>query len=159
MDIYRSPGEQQQALSDHPVFYSRSRLLTGVVIWSLAACIFAALTWSVRHKTMGMLFCGALVVIAVLLAVNCIRQLGRLQRPVLVFTQQGLRLDDGRLVPWEAITENRFIVQQYVGITTGRLIRIHTNRSDMPLLMLRAGAMAIGADEYLALCDRYGSAG
>ncbi|CAB3639817.1 MAG: hypothetical protein ACWGIK_19960 [Achromobacter pulmonis] len=155
MEIYSSTSHQAQTLADRPVYYSRNRLITGAVIWTVAALAFGAMAVRARDNLGGMAFFAAIAAIGVWLVIRCLMRAFGPAKPVITFTREGLRLTDGAVIPWHAINENTYVNQTYVGIPTARQIQLKTSLPDRKRVLVQAMALEISGDEYLALCDAY----
>lgn len=156
MEIYSSASQQEKTRQDRPVFYSRTRLIAGAVLWVVVAGVLAVLCIRAQDKNIGILIAGAFGLLAAWLAVKCIRQLGNIETPAFVVGHQGLTFENDMLIPWHNIVENIWVNQSYMGIPIGKQIQIKT---DLPKpkarVLRRATALQISGDEYLALCDAY----
>lgn len=155
MEIYSSASHQAQTLTDRPVYYSRNRLIAGAVIWTVAAVAFGVLATRARANIGGMAFFAAIAAIGVWLVIRCLLRAFGPAKPVITFTRDGLRLTDGAVIPWQAVNENTYVNQTYVGIPIGRQIQLKTSLPDRKRVLIPAMALEISGDEYLALCDAY----
>lgn len=155
MEIYSSASHQAQTLADRPVYYSRNRLIVGAVIWTVGAVVFGALAARTRGNLGGMAFFAAIAAIGVWLVIRCLTRAFGTARPVITFTRAGLQVTDGTVIPWDAINENTYVNQTYVGIPTARQIQLKTSLPNRKRVLIQAMALEISADEYLALCDAY----
>lgn len=155
MEIYSSASHQAQTLADRPVYYSRNRLIAGAVVWTVAAVAFGVLAARARANIGGMAFFAAIAAIGVWLVIRCLLRAFGPAKPVITFTRDGLRVTDGTVIPWQAVNENTYVNQTYVGIPIGRQIQLKTSLPDRKRVLIPAMALEISGDEYLALCDAY----
>jgi hypothetical protein len=156
MEIYSSAAQQEKNRQDRPVFYSRTRLVMGTVLWAVVTVVLAALCIRAQDKNIGILIAACFALLTAWLTVKCISTLRRIAQPALVVGHAGLTFENGMLIPWPNIVENIWVNQSYMGIPIGKQIQI---RTDLPKpkarVLRRAMALEITGDEYLALCDAY----
>jgi len=155
MEIYSSPNQQRQTQVDRPVFASRPRLVLGAVVWVILTCLFCALGWFMREKTGGMILMGILAAFGLWMIYKCLAGLTRPGTPILIFTQAGLKLENGSLLPWDVIRECTYKIGSYGPIPTSRIIEIKTTLPKKPVVLIGATTLQLGADEFLALWDAY----
>lgn len=155
MEIYSSTAQQSQTLADRPVYFSRNRLIAGAVIWTVGALVFGFLAARSRDSMGALAFFAAIAAIGVWLVVKCLTRAFGPATPVITFTRGGLKITDGTVIPWDAINENTYVNQSYVGIPTARQIQLKTSLPNKKRVMIQAMALEINGDEYLALCDAY----
>ncbi|MFM9921984.1 hypothetical protein VLK31_03235 [Variovorax sp. H27-G14] len=156
MEIYSSAAQQDKTRQDRPVFYSRSRLIGGTVLWAVVTVVLAVLCIRAQDKNIGILIAACFALLTAWLTFKCFNTLRNIDKPAFVIGHQGLTLENGMLLPWGNITENTWVNQSYVGIPISKQIQI---RTDLPKpkarVLRRATALEISGDEYLALCDAY----
>lgn len=155
MEIYSSNAQQSQTLADRPVYFSRNRLIAGAVIWTVAAVVFGTLAARSRDSIGALAFFAAIAAIGVWLVIKCVKRAFGPATPVITFTRDGLKITDGTVIPWDAIDENTYVNQSYVGIPTARQIQLKTSLPNRKRVLIQAMALEINGDEYLALCDAY----
>ncbi|ATB50336.1 hypothetical protein [Corallococcus macrosporus] len=155
MEIYSSSQNKQRTQKPREVYYSRTKLILGTLIWTVASGLFGILTSRLTNSPGVMLVCGAITLCMVWMLYGCIRGLGRLDKPALIIGRDGLRFDDGLLIEWADMTENTYYSQSYMGIPTLKLIQVKTTLDKPKVKKLRAAALDIDSDEYLELCDAY----
>ncbi|AKQ63730.1 hypothetical protein A176_000642 [Myxococcus hansupus] len=155
MEIYSSAQNRQKAQKPREIYYSRTKLIVGAVIWTLASTFFGALTLRLLGQTGAMALCGFLTACMVWMLVGCIRGLTSLDKPALIIGREGIRFADGLLIAWEDMQENMYYSQSYMGIPTLKLIQIKTTLKKPKVKKMRAAALDIDSDEYLELCDAY----
>ncbi len=156
MEIYSSAAQQDKTRQDRPVFYSRSRLIGGTVLWAVVTVVLAVLCIRAQDKNIGILIAACFALLTAWLTFKCFNTLRNIDKPAFVIGHQGLTFENGMLLPWGNITENTWVNQSYVGIPISKQIQI---RTDLPKpkarVLRRATALEISGDEYLALCDAY----
>jgi hypothetical protein len=156
MEIYSSAAQQEKTRQDRPVFYSRTRLVMGTVLWAVVTVVLAVLCIRAQDKNIGILIAACFALLTAWLTVKCISTLRRIAQPALVVGHAGLTFENGMLIAWSNIVENIWVNQSYMGIPIGKQIQI---RTDLPKpkarVLRRAMALEITGDEYLALCDAY----
>jgi len=157
MEIHSSAQSRAKAEKPRQIFYSRTRLIIGGVIWSAATALFGGLTYKGLPDTTVLLIGGIFTLLAAWMLFNCIRGLGRVDKPVLVISRQGIQFDDGVLIHWEHVRENTYLDQSYMGIPVFRAIEVKTTLPKPKRKHVRVSALEIGGDEYLELCSRYSS--
>ncbi|MFP2964365.1 hypothetical protein ACLEPN_43360 [Myxococcus sp. 1LA] len=155
MEIYSSSQNKQRTQKPREVYYSRTKLIIGTIIWTVASAGCGVLTFRLANSPGAMLLCGAVNLCMVWMLYGCIRGLGRLDKPALVIGRDGLRFEDGQLIEWADITENVYYSQSYMGIPTLKLIQVKTTLDKPKMKKMRAAALDIDSDEYLELCDAY----
>ncbi|RKH38263.1 hypothetical protein D7X55_34160 [Corallococcus sp. AB049A] len=159
MEIYRSPQSRKQAEKPRAIYYSRGKLIAGVVIWVLATLGFGALTVHALPVSNLWVAIALITLCAAWMLFNCIRGLGRLDRPVLLIGRDGIRFPDGVLIGWGDMKENVYYAQSYMGIPILKMVRIKTTLAKPRVKKLRVAALAMDSDEYMALCDSYSQGG
>ncbi|MGJ7574467.1 hypothetical protein ACSFBX_28305 [Variovorax sp. RB2P76] len=156
MEIYSSAAQQEKTRQDRPVFYSRSRLIGGTVLWGVVTLVLAVLCIRAQDKNIGILIAACFALLTAWLTFKCFNTLRNIATPAFVVGHQGLTFENGMMLPWSNIVENTWVNQSYVGIPISRQIQI---RTDLPKpkarVLRRATALEISGDEYLALCDAY----
>ncbi|MCP3102412.1 hypothetical protein LZ198_26420 [Myxococcus sp. K15C18031901] len=155
MEIYSSAQSKTKAEKPRQIFYSRTRLILGVIIWILASAFFGTLTSRAGSATGAMAAGAVFTLLALWMLYNCIRGLTRLDKPVLVISREGIQFDDGVLIHWEDMTANTYLDQSYVGIPVYRAIEIKTTLAKPKRKHVRVSALEVGSDEYLEICDHY----
>ncbi|WP_199738539.1 hypothetical protein [Corallococcus sp. CA054B] len=90
---------------------------------------------------------------------NCIRALGKLDRPVRLIGRDGIRFPDGVLIAWGDMEENVYYAQSYMGLPILKMVQIKTTLAKPRVKKLRVAALAMDSDEYMALCDSYSQGG
>ena len=156
MEIYSSAAQQEKTRQDRPVFYSRSRLVSGTVLWAVVTVVLAVLCIRAQDKNVGILIAACFALLTAWLTFKCFNTLRNIGTPAFVVGHQGLTFENGMLLPWSNILENTWVNQSYMGIPISKQIQI---RTDLPKpqarVLRRAMALEISGDEYLALCDAY----
>ncbi|RKH67349.1 hypothetical protein [Corallococcus aberystwythensis] len=155
MEIYRSPQSKKQAEQPRAIYYSRARLIAGVVIWTLATVFFGVLTWKSLSKSNVWIFVALITLASAWMFFNCVRGLGKLDTPVLLIGRDGIRFPDGVLIAWEDMQENLYLDQSYMGLPVMKMVQIKTTLAKPRVKKMRVSALAMDSDEYLALCDSY----
>ncbi|WIG92962.1 hypothetical protein [Myxococcus sp. SDU36] len=155
MEIYSSSQNKQKTQKPREVYYSRTKLIIGAVIWTLATAFFGALTSRLTDSLGIMALCGAITLCMLWMLYGCIRPLGNLDKPALIIGRDGIRFEDGLLIEWADMTENTYVSQSYMGIPTIKLIQIKTTLEKPKVKKMRVAALDIDSDEYLELCDTY----
>ncbi|WP_223643482.1 hypothetical protein [Corallococcus sp. EGB] len=155
MEIYRSPQSKKQAEKPRAIYYSRGKLIAGVVIWILATGLFGVLT--VRSLPVSNIWIAvALITLAsAWMLFNCIRGLGKLDTPVLLIGRDGIRFPDGVLIGWGDMEENVYYSQSYMGLPILKMVQIKTTLEKPRVKKMRVSALAMDSDEYLSICDSY----
>lgn len=155
MEIYSSAQRKQKAVQPRAIYYSRTKLILGTIIWSVALACFGLFTYRFRSEPLALAL-GALVTFgAARMLFYCIKPLGSLDTPALLIGRDGIRFDDGLLIGWNDIRENTYLSQSYMGIPTLKLIEIKTTLPRPKVKRLRVAALQLDSDEYLELCDSY----
>ncbi|NRD44720.1 hypothetical protein D7Y27_03645 [Corallococcus sp. AB004] len=159
MEIYRSPQSKKQAEKPRAIYYSRGKLIAGVVIWIVATGLFGVLT--VRALPVSNIWIAvALITLAsAWMLFNCIRGLGKLDSPVLLIGRDGIRFPDGVLIAWGDMEENVYLDQSYMGLPVMKMVQIKTTLAKPRVKKMRVSALAMDSDEYMALCDSYSQGG
>ncbi|CAM4527025.1 hypothetical protein HRD49_37580 [Corallococcus exiguus] len=159
MEIYRSPQSKKQAEKPRAIYYSRGKLIAGVVIWIVATGLFGVLT--VRALPVSNIWIAvALITLAsAWMLFNCVRGLGKLDSPVLLIGRDGIRFPDGVLIAWGDMEENVYLDQSYMGLPVMKMVQIKTTLAKPRVKKLRVSALAMDSDEYMALCDSYSQGG
>ncbi|CAA2102527.1 hypothetical protein [Variovorax paradoxus] len=156
MEIYSSAAQQEKTRQDRPVFYSRSRLIAGIVLWAVVTVLLAVVCIRAKDKNVGILIAACFALLTAWLTFKCFNTLRNIAQPAFVVGHQGLAFENGMVIPWHNIVENIWVNQSYMGIPIGKQIQI---RTDLPKpqarVLRRAMALEISGDEYLALCDAY----
>ena len=155
MEIYSSAQNKQKAQKPREIYYSRTKLIVGAVIWTLASAFFGALTLRLLGDTGVMALCAALTACMLWMLYGCVRGLTSLDKPALIIGREGIRFADGLLLAWEDIVENTYYSQSYMGIPTLKLIQIKTTLKKPKVKKMRVAALDIDSDEYLELCEAY----
>lgn len=155
MEVYRSPKAKKQVEQPKAIYYSRTRLIIGAVLWSLAVAFFGALAWRSRTETGALAFAGVVTLGAAWMFFSCVRPLGSLDTPVLLIGRDGIRFPDGVLIAWADMEENVYFHHSYMGLPIMKLVQIKTTLKKPRLKKLRVSALAMSSDEYMALCDSY----
>jgi|GEM_PF-514531 len=155
MEIYSSSQNKQRTQKPREVYYSRTKLIIGTIIWVVASSLCGVLTFRLTNSPGAMLLCGAVNLCMVWMLYGCIRALGKLDKPALIIGQDGIRFEDGMLIEWADMTENTYYSQSYMGIPTLKLIQIKTTLDKPKVKKMRVAALDIDGDEYLELCDAY----
>ncbi|WP_163992496.1 hypothetical protein [Pyxidicoccus caerfyrddinensis] len=155
MEIYSSAQAKKKTQQPRAIYYSRTRLLAGAVIWALSIAGFGVLTYQSRSETGAMGFFGVITLLAVWMFFNCVKPLGSLDTPALIIGKDGIRFEDGMLIGWDDMKENTYISQSYMGIPILKLVQIKTTLDKPKVKKLRVAALDLDSDEYLALCDSY----
>lgn len=155
MEIYRSPQSRKQAEKPRAIYYSRGKLIAGVVIWIVATGFFGVLT--VRSLPVSNIWIAiALITLAAAwMLFNCIRGLGKLDTPVLLIGRDGIRFPDGVLIGWGDMEENLYLSQSYMGLPILKMVQIKTTLAKPRVKKMRVFALSMDSDEYMALCDSY----
>ncbi|RKG56483.1 hypothetical protein D7X30_23225 [Corallococcus sp. AB011P] len=159
MEIYRSPQSKKQAEKPRAIYYSKGKLIAGVVIWIVATGLFGVLT--VRALPVSNIWIAvALITLAsAWMLFNCVRGLGKLDRPVLLIGRDGIRFPDGVLIAWGDMAENVYLDQSYMGLPVIKMVQIKTTLAKPRVKKMRVSALAMDSDEYMALCDSYSQGG
>ncbi|NPD22954.1 hypothetical protein [Corallococcus exiguus] len=159
MEIYRSPQSKKQAEKPRAIYYSRGKLIAGVVIWIVATGLFGVLT--VRALPVSNIWIAvALITLAsAWMLFNCVRGLGKLDSPVLLIGRDGIRFPDGVLIAWGDMEENVYLDQSYMGLPVMKMVQIKTTLAKPRVKKMRVSALAMDSDEYMALCDSYSQGG
>lgn len=156
MEIYSSAAQQEKTRQDRPVFYSRSRLIAGIVLWAVVTVLLAIVCIRAKDRNAGILIAACFALLTAWLTFKCFNTLRNIAQPAFVIGHQGLTFENGMVIPWHNIVENIWVNQSYMGIPIGKQIQIKT---DLPKpqarVLRRAMALEISGDEYLALCDAY----
>lgn len=155
MEIYSSSQNKQKTQKPREVYYSRTKLIIGAVIWTVASALCGVLTFRLADSPGVMALCGAINLCMLWMLYNCIRPMGNLDKPALIIGREGIRFEDGLLIEWADMTENTYYSQSYMGIPTVKLIQIKTTLDKPKLKKMRVSALDIDSDEYLELCDIY----
>ncbi|RKH46860.1 hypothetical protein [Corallococcus sicarius] len=155
MEIYRSPQTKKKAEQPHAVYYSRFKLIVGVVIWTLALALFGGLTWNAIGQTGAMAVFAFITFGAVVMLFKCIRPLGSLGKPALLIGRDGIRFEDGVLIAWDEMEENVYFNQSYMGIPILKLVQVKTTLDKPKVKKQRVAALDMDSEKYLALCDTY----
>ncbi|MCY1075823.1 hypothetical protein [Archangium lansingense] len=155
MEIYSSSQNKQKTQKPREVYYSRTKLIVGALIWTLATAFFGALTFRMMGNTSGMAVGAVITCAALWMLYGCLRPLGKLDKPALTIGRDGISFEDGLLIGWGDMTENTYLSQSYMGIPTLKLIQIKTTLKKPKVKKMRVAALDIDSDEYLALCDTY----
>ncbi|GHH03796.1 hypothetical protein [Comamonas sp. JC664] len=155
MEIYSSSQTKQKAQKPREIYYSRTKLIVGAVIWTLASAFFGALTARLAGETGILVVCGLMTLCMLWMLYGCIRGLLNVDKPALIIGREGIRFADGLLIAWEDIEENTYYSQSYMGIPTLKLIQIKTTLKKPKVKKMRVAALDIDSDEYLELCDAY----
>ncbi|MBJ6761570.1 hypothetical protein JGU66_12405 [Myxococcaceae bacterium JPH2] len=159
MQIYSSARTKSKAQQPHELYYSRTRLIAGAVAFTGGTLLFGTLTWRLMGEPLFMVLIGLITLATAWMVFNCIRALGRLDKPALVISQEGILFEDGMVIAWDDMEENTFINQTYMGLPLMRMVQIKTRLERPRLKKQRVTALGISSDEYLALCDRYSQDG
>jgi hypothetical protein len=159
MEIYRSPKSKKQSEQPRAIYYSRTKLIAGVVIWILGSAFFGVLTFKLLPQGAVAVLPGAIFLAAVWMLYNCVMGLGKLDKPVLLIGRDGIRFPDGVLIAWEDMEENLYLEQSYMGIPTLKMVQIKTRLEKPRVKKMRVSALTLNSDEYLALCDSYSEGG
>ncbi|QSQ26718.1 hypothetical protein JY651_18085 [Pyxidicoccus parkwayensis] len=155
MAIYSSPQNRQKTQKPREVYYSRTKLIIGTVIWTVASALCGVLTFRLMNSPGAMALCGAVNLCMLWMLYGCIRALGQLDKPALVISREGILFADGLLIEWADMTENTYFSQSYMGIPTLKMIQIKTTLEKPKVKKMRVAALDIDSDEYLELCDVY----
>ncbi|GMU03837.1 hypothetical protein [Corallococcus caeni] len=159
MEIYRSPQSRKQAEQPRGIYYSRLKLISGVVIWTLATVFFGVLTWQSLPKSNVWIFVAFITLASAWMFFNCVTALGKLDKPVLLIGRDGIRFPDGVLIAWEDMQENLYVDQSYMGLPVLKMVQIKTTLAKPRVKKMRVSALAMDSDEYMALCDSYSQGG
>ncbi|PTL83404.1 hypothetical protein [Vitiosangium sp. GDMCC 1.1324] len=155
MQIYSSAQTKKKTEQPHAIYYSRTKLISGAVIWTLGMAFFGLLTYRLRAETGAMLLTGLVTFGAIRMFFNCVRPLGSLDKPALIIGKDGIRFEDGLLIGWDDMQENVYLNQTYMGIPILKMVQIKTTLDKPKVKKMRVAALALDSDEYLALCDSY----
>ncbi|NOK34776.1 hypothetical protein HMI49_16375 [Corallococcus exercitus] len=159
MEIYRSPQSRKQAEQPRAIYYSRARLIAGVVIWTLGTVFFGALTWKSLPQGNIWIFVALITLASAWMFFNCVTALGKLDKPVLLIGRDGIRFPDGVLIAWGDMEENLYVDQSYMGLPVIKMVQIKTTLAKPRVKKMRVSALAMNSDEYMALCDSYSQGG
>lgn len=155
MQIYSSTQTKKKTEQPREIYYSRTKLIVGAVIWTLGTAFFGLLTYRMKAEPGMMVLIGLITLAAAWMLFNCVKPLGSLDKPALIIGKDGIRFDDGLLIGWGDMEENTYISQTYMGIPILKMVQIKTTLDRPKVKKMRVAALAINSDEYLALCDSY----
>lgn len=158
MELYVSKTSQQNMPVEFNIYYSRSKMLVGIVFWICMMGVFIALAVSMatdpeEPKTggavfMGLICCGSLLFMCAWLAHF------KRGKPAVTISREGIRFCNGNSRPGQ-YRRNTWHSQSinFIPAAAGIKIVLHEGKP----IHFATTVIALSSDRYLEMCDLYSS--